>query len=31
MKASCDRVYMLNVKDFRVLAPKEWQGKIAAP
>ncbi len=31
IKAGCDRVYTLNVKDFRALAPKELQAKITAP
>jgi predicted nucleic acid-binding protein len=30
-KASCDRVYTFNVKDFRALAPDGFAGKIAAP
>jgi len=30
-KASCDRIYTFNVKDFRLLAPSEQAGKIAAP
>ena len=30
-KAGCDRVYTLNVKDFRALAPNELQDKISAP
>ena len=30
-KASCDRIYTFNVKDFRSLAPSEQAGKIAAP
>lgn len=31
LKAGCDRVYTFNLKDFRGLAPKELEGKIAAP
>lgn len=31
LKAGCDRVYTFNLKDFRSLAPKELEGKIAAP
>jgi len=30
-KAGCDRIYTLNVKDFRSLAPAELAGRIAAP
>jgi predicted nucleic acid-binding protein len=30
-KAECDRIYTFNVKDFRVLAPVDLAGKIAAP
>ena len=29
--AGCGRVYTFNVKSFRGLAPKELEGKIAAP
>ena len=31
LKAGCDRVYTFNLKDFRGLAPKELEGRIAAP
>ena len=30
-KAGCDRIYTFNVKDFRALAPAEFQDKISAP
>ncbi len=30
-KAECDRVYTVNVKDFRALAPEGFADKIAAP
>jgi predicted nucleic acid-binding protein len=31
LKARCDRVYTLNLKDFRVLAPKELEARVVAP
>jgi predicted nucleic acid-binding protein len=31
LKAGCERVYTLDLKDFRRLAPKELEGKILAP
>jgi predicted nucleic acid-binding protein len=30
-KAGCDRIYTLNVRDFRLLAPADLANKIAAP
>jgi predicted nucleic acid-binding protein len=30
-KANCDRIYTFNVKDFRALAPKGLEDKIATP
>jgi hypothetical protein len=30
-KAACDRIYMFNIKDFRVLAPSDLADKISAP
>lgn len=30
-KANCERLYTLNIKDFRALAPAEWHDKITSP
>jgi len=30
-KASCDRVYTFNIRDFRALAGTSWEDKICAP
>ena len=30
-RAGCDRIYTFNVRDFRALAPKEMEDRIAAP